>query len=55
MKKLIATLIIALIAFAAFAGISVTLDTITSYSSNKVYDPQGEIREGLMERGHVQA
>lgn len=47
MKKLIATLIIALIAFAAFAGISVTLDTITSYSSNKVYDPQGEIREGF--------
>ena len=47
MKKLIATVLIAMIAFAAFAGISVTLDTITSYSSNKVYDPQGEVREGF--------
>ena len=47
MKKLIATVLIAMIAFAAFAGISVTLDTITSYSSNKVYDPQAEIREGF--------
>ena len=47
MKKLIATVLVALIAFAAFAGISVTLDTITSYSSNKVWDPQSEIREGF--------
>ena len=47
MKKLIATVLIAMIAFAVFAGISVTLDTYTSYSSNKVYDPQGEIREGF--------
>lgn len=47
MKKLIATVLIALIAFAAFAGISVTLDTITSYSSNKTWDPLGETREGF--------
>ena len=47
MKKLIATVLIALLAFAAFASISVTLDTITSYSSNKVWDPQGEIRDGF--------
>lgn len=47
MKKLIATVLIAMIAFAAFAGISVTLDTMTSYSSNKVWDPQSEIREGF--------
>ena len=47
MKKLIATVLLALIAFAAFAGISVTLDTITSYSSNKVFDPQDEIKTGF--------
>ena len=47
MKKLIATVLIAMIAFAAFASISVTLDTITSYSSNKTWDPQGEIRDGF--------
>ena len=33
MKKLIATVLITLIAFAAFAGISVTLDTITQYAN----------------------
>lgn len=32
MKKLIATLLIAMIAFAAFAGISVTMDTIAQYA-----------------------
>ncbi|MBR4121113.1 MAG: hypothetical protein IKT95_05090, partial [Spirochaetales bacterium] len=47
MKKLIATVLLALIAFAAFAGISVTLDTITSYSSNKVFDPQDEFKTGF--------
>ena len=47
MKKLIATVLIALIAFAAFAGISVTLDTITYYSSNKVFDPQDELKTGF--------
>ena len=47
MKKLIATVLIALIAFAAFAGISVTLDTITSYSSNTAWDPQSEIKDGF--------
>lgn len=47
MKKLIATVVIAMLAFAAFASISVTLDTIASYSSNKVFDPQSEIREGF--------
>lgn len=47
MKKLIVSVLIAMIAFSAFAGVSVTLDTITSYSSNKVWDPQGEIRDGF--------
>ena len=47
MKKLIATVLIAMLAFAAFASISVTLDTITSYSSNKTWDPMGEIRDGF--------
>lgn len=32
MKKLIATVLIAMIAFAAFAGFSVTMDTITQYA-----------------------
>ncbi len=47
MKKLIATVLVAMIAFAAFAGISVTLDTITQYGSVKTTDPMGEIKQGF--------
>ena len=42
MKKLIATVLIAMIAFAAFAGISVTLDTLTQYCFSSFADPLGE-------------
>ena len=51
MKKLIATVLIAMIAFAAFASLSFTLDTITSYSSSKVFDPQDEIKSGFRMTG----
>lgn len=51
MKRLVTTVLIAMIAFVAFAGISVTLDTITSFSGNKVYDPQSEMREGFRVTG----
>ena len=51
MKKVIATVLVALIAFAAFASISFTLDTITSYSSSKVFDPQDEIKSGFRMTG----
>ena len=45
MKKLFATVLIALIAFAAFAGINVTIDTITSWGSSP--DPLDEIPAGF--------
>jgi len=47
MKKLVVTVLIALVAFSAFAGISVTLDTVMQYSSLTVKDPQGEIKPGF--------
>lgn len=47
MKKLIAMLLVASFVFCAFAGTSVTLDTITSYSSSKVFDMQDEIKGGF--------
>lgn len=47
MKKLITTVLVAMIAFAAFAGISVTLDTITQFSNSKAVDPMGEIKQGF--------
>lgn len=47
MKKLIATFLIVMVAFAAFAGISVTLDTIVQYSSTKAFDPMFETNPGF--------
>ena len=45
MKKLIATVLFVLIAFAAFAGINVTIDTIMQYGFN--VDPTHEIPVGF--------
>ena len=45
MKKLIATVLIALITFAAFAAINVTIDTITSWGGKS--DPLDEIPVGF--------
>lgn len=45
MKKLIATVIIAMIAFAAFAAIHVTIDTIIQYAGKN--DPMEEIPSGF--------
>lgn len=47
MKKLIATVLIATIALAAFAGVSVTLDVLAQYGSIKTADPMGEIKSGF--------
>lgn len=51
MKKLIATVLVAMIAFVVFAGVSVTLDAIAQYSSKKVADPTGEIDPGFTING----
>ena len=48
MKKLIATVLVAMITFAAFAAIHVTIDTITQYAGpNELIEPLNEWSEGF--------